>query len=235
MGAISNRGSTGGVQTLNTDPPDANHNFDVISNITSIDIVTVAGQLTLQPYTLITGSLNNNIGTVEVGQSFPSVNLTWSLSKTETSQSLNHGIGNLVIGLRNYLVVGTITSNISYTLSFTDTKGSNSASTSISFLNRVHWGPLANPSLTSPNILSLANSTLSSSRSRTFTINCNNQYIWIVYPVTYGAATFKVNGFNTTFNQSIVSHTNAYGHTENYYTYRSQFLQNGSGIEVQVI
>lgn len=235
MGAISNRGSPGGVQTINSEEADTAHNFDILSNITSIDVVTVNGQLSLQPYALISGSLSNNIGTVEKGQTFASVTLTWSLSKTELSQSMNNGIGSLTIGLRNYLHVSSITTNKTYTLSFTDTKGSNSASTSISFLNRVHWGPLVNSSLTSPDILSLSNSTLSSSRSRTFTINCSNQYIWVTFPVAYGAATFKVNGFNTTFNQSIVSHTNAYGHVENYYTYRSQFLQNGSGIEVQVL
>lgn len=109
---------------------------------------------------------------------------------------------------------------------------------SLSWLWRVYWGADTNTSLTEAQVEALTSSSLKSGRTGTYTITATGgKYLYVAYPTSFGAAaSFTVGGFTTTFQQvsSSLSVTNAYGATTTYYVYRSEDLQNGSGIQVVV-
>lgn len=111
-------------------------------------------------------------------------------------------------------------------------------SDSLSWLWRVYWGADAATSLTEAGVEALTSSSLKSGRSGTYTITATGgKYLYVCYPTSFGAAAqFTVNGFVTTFQQvsAALSVTNTYGSTTNYYVYRSEDLQTGSGIPVVV-
>lgn len=224
-----------GIATINSTSPDTSANFSILAG-SGIEIINGVNGLTVQLYSAISGSISNDIGNnAEVGQSFSSVNLTWSLNKVETSQSLNQGIGALAIGLRAYEHVDTITTNRTYTLTASDGTNVTTPSTSITFRRRRFWGTDATVSPTSAIFTDLSDE-LSTSRTKTFTIaSGGGEYIYYAYPKSYSQATFYVNGFLTTFIEFEDAWTNAYSNTVDYYIYRSEFVQFGSNIQIEVV
>lgn len=110
---------------------------------------------------------------------------------------------------------------LSFTLTATDgvTTASRVSST-FSFINNVYTGVSSDASLST---ISGLTTTLSNSRTRTFTVTAGvGQYIYYVYPSRLGTSTFTVGGFAGGFQSpSTYSVTNANGYTENYYFYRS--------------
>ena len=200
-----------------------------------IDVITLPnGQIQISLYTAISASIDG--GSInEIGSTVSSVGLSWSINKTETSQSLNQGIGTLANGVRSYTYSIPITTNKTFTITVGDGTTTANASTSVVFYNRRWWGTSALSSLTGPQILGLASDELSTGRSKSMTLNGNGEYIYYAYPSAWGTATFTVNGLlNTAWTLSIVSHTNASGHTENYNVYRTNTIQNGTGIQIVV-
>ena len=212
-------------------------NIDLVPG-TGIEIVpnTGTGTITIQLYTNPTASISNNIGNVEIGTTVTSVNLNWNYNKTEVSQSLNNGIGTLPIGDRSYTHTPvSITSSETYTITLDDGTNSVSANTTIRFFPTVYWGTNSATSLTTGDILGLPSSKLSNSKTGTFSINGNSEYLYYAYPQSFGAATFIVNGLlNSAWTEEIVSHTNSSGYTQNYRVYRSDYIQNGTNIQVEV-
>jgi hypothetical protein len=83
---------------------------------------------------------------------------------------------------------------------------------------------------TEANVEGLANSELSNSRAKTFTVAPGaSDYIIYAYRTALGTATFTVGGFTGGFQSpETVSITNASGYTENYYVYRSTLTNLGS-------
>jgi hypothetical protein len=111
------------------------------------------------------------------------------------------------------------------------------ATKALSWRYRVYWGVNASTSLTEAQIEALVSNSLYTSFARTYTFNASGGgvYLYLAWPTSFGAATqFTVNGLVTSFTQSTVSVTNAYGDTTNYYVYRSNDVQSGSGIPVVV-
>lgn len=187
-------------------------------------------------YVAITGSLSGG-STNEVGTVITSLTLNWTLSKDPISQSLNQGLGaQTPLSLRTRSLTGlNITTNITYVLTASDGTTTITPSTTVSFLPRRHWGASTNPSLTSAQILALPSSELASSRNQTRTMAGNNEYLYFAWPASFGDPTFVVNGLTSTaWIKTVVNHTNALGFTQSYFVFRSTFLQNGSGIVVQV-
>ena len=229
-------GGTGLLDTINN--VDAiNKNIDLIPG-DGIEVVPndTEASITIQLYTSPTASLSNNVGTVEIGTTVTSVGLSWNYNKDEESQSLNNGIGSLPVGDRSYTHESlSLTDDVTYTITMSDGTNNASANTFVKFRHRVHWGTSANTSLSSAEILTLDNQSFSGSRNSSFTIDGNGEYLYYCYPEDFGEATFTVNGLlNTAWTLEIVSHTNASGHTENYRVYRSNYIQNGTDIEVEV-
>lgn len=108
--------------------------------------------------------------------------------------------------------------------------------------NRRYMGPHTDvDAITSPHILALdddadGESSLSNSYAGTFHVVAGvAEYVWYCFPARItGTPVFWVNGFAGGFaEKSQVSHTNDYGYTENYRTFRSENSNLGS-IEVVV-
>lgn len=195
------------------------------------------GQITISLYQAISISSFTGGSTNEIGSTVSSVSLNWTYNKTETSQSLNQGIGTVTNGVRTYTYSTPITSNTTFTLSASDGTTTTSSNTSVSFLPRVWWGTDSKTSLTSADILLLDNNQLSSTRARSLTINGNGEYIYYAYPASYGTATFTVNGLlNTAWTLTTVMHSNLLtpGNTQLYNVYRSNTIQNGTGISIVI-
>lgn len=177
-------------------------------------------------------SFSNSNPQLERGQVITSLTLNWALNKGVITQKLNGSI--ITNTLRTYVINSTINSNTSFTLEVSDDKNSTSRSTSVSFFSKRFYGVNSKESLTSADILTL-NGELSTSRGQSRVFNCSGQYIYIAYPQSFGAATFKVNGLSSTaWEESAINVTNQYGFTETYRVYRSTYLQNGSGIAVDI-
>jgi hypothetical protein len=183
----------------------------------------------------LTGNISNNQGTKEKGETVTSVLLNWSWSKAILSQSLNNGIGSLLPAVVSYLHTSTFTTDRTYTITGSTISQSANASTSVVFRQKRWWGTDPTVTPVDATIFALANNEFSSSRNKSFVINGGGQYIYYAYPSTFGAATFTVNGLlNTAWTLFVISHTNASGFTENYNVYRTNTIQNGSGISIVV-
>jgi len=183
-------------------------------------------------------TIANNINAVEKGQTVLSVYLSWSLTAGKlTSQSITD-IGSLLYTLRAYTHVPAsgITSDKTYTITYSDGTTTKTATTAIYFRQKRHWGASTNTELTSDDILSiLTSSEFATSRQQNRSFNTNAQYMYFAYPASFGDATFIVNGLPTSgWVKTTVPHTNAVGFAENYYVYRSQYPSTGTGISVQV-
>jgi hypothetical protein len=167
----------------------------------------------------ITG-FSNNVGTQEMGKIVNSVTLTWSINKNPASQTLD-GLA-LATDVRSVTEPDMkITENRTFTLKVTDERGAtDTASTSISFLNGVYYGVMEDgAAINNAAVLGLTRK-LQGSRGITFTANAGaTQRIAFVIPSRYGTPTFKdaETGFQAGFYKaSTFAFTNASGYTENY-------------------
>lgn len=233
--AISSSLGTG-VGSINNLPA-VNSNFTLESG-SGIEVLSISGGLVrIQLYTPISiTSFTNSVNTVETGSTVSSVSFNWTLNKTETSQSLNFGIGSQTVGVRSYNHVSTFTTNRTYILTVGDGTSSTTASSSVSFSQKRWWGTSATGTPNSALILALANNEFSSTRVKSFSQDGNSQYIYYAYPASFGLATFYVNGLlSSAWDLTVVSHTNSSGYTENYNVYRSTYIMNGTGIAISVV
>lgn len=171
----------------------------------------------------------------EVGSTVANVSLTWVINKTVTSQSLNQGIGAIAVALRAWAITGAnLTSNTTYTVTAGDGVTTDTGSTSVSFYHKFYWGLDPDTTVTDPEIIAFS-SQFDTGRANTKTFTAAGQYIYFAYPASWGAASFKVNGLpNTAWTLLTRAFVNASGASESFNIYRSNSLQNGSGIEVQV-
>jgi hypothetical protein len=224
----------GHIDTINSvDPISKNVDIKVGAGL-EIDNISQPGTITINLYVTPVAALSGG-STNEIGVTISSVNLSWTYNKTEISQSLNQAIGAITVGQRAYNDSPSLTTDTTYTLSINDGTTGVTSNTSVLFRNKSHWGTSANTTLTTGQILGLANEAFDTNRNTSFTLDGNGEYLYYAYPSSYGVATFTVNGLlNTAWTLSVVSHTNASGHTENYNVYRSNTIQNGTGISVGV-
>jgi hypothetical protein len=175
----------------------------------------------------------------ELGQVITSVNLNWSYNKPITSQSINNGIGPLSLPLRTYTQSSIIiNSNITYRLTASDGVNTINPTAIITYFHRVFYGVSLNNMLL-PAEIQAGSSTLSNSKGANITYNCTGgKRFWYAYPVAFGLANINVNGFpfsgwiGPSTSPQIVSLTNTYGYTENYYYYLVNNVQYGAAIPV---
>ena len=170
-------------------------------------------------------SFSNNINTVEKGRVFETISLNWSTNKQPTKIVLN-GI-DIDINLKSTKLIQTIKDNTSFVLSVTDEKSkSASATTSVSFVNGIYYGVGINRQLTdidSEFVLSNMTKRLSGSMIGSFSANAgNNQYIYFIYPSSFGKKSFYVGGFEGGFDYlGEFLFTNQYNYNEKYIVYKS--------------
>jgi hypothetical protein len=198
------------------------------------------------------GASSASGNTVEVGDTIAS-NRTFTWSTSNSGNVLANSIsiidqtnGNTVLASSlandgNQVVTNgsiTKTSSTSHTFQIRGTNtnsGTFTGSYTINWRHRRWWGVSASSTMTSAGLLTLGNNEFSTSRSKSMVLDGDAKYIYIAYPESWGAASFTVNGLlNTAWTLSVINHTNASGHVESYNVYRSNTVQNGSGISINV-
>lgn len=188
------------------------------------------------PVISYTGGSNN-----EIGSTVANVSLSWTSNVNLMSMNLSAPvpIGDRTQGSGlsgSYTHIGAnLTIDTSYHLTINDGKGSYIYNTNVNFYNRLYYGANINTSLSNSDVLSL-NKEFIINKETQKTINCSGgKYIWICYPASFGSSIFLIDGFVTTFTFTSQDVTNDSGHLETYYLYRSNFIQNGTDISVEVI
>jgi len=213
-------GVSGGGADLPISTDDVDYRGDVLTDI--IDALLYLA-LTIDSFTAAT--LN-----YEKGQTLTSIQLTWSYNKAVEVQTItgtNVVSPSLTIGERTKLVtLSNITVDTVITLTADDdVADDNNAKTrtaTITFLNKIYYGKSVIGTVNSAFILALTGE-LKSSRTKSFSVStAATEYIWFASPVAYGLPSFKTNGFNGGFDlNTTISLTNASGHTESDYVFRS--------------
>lgn len=189
---------------------------------------------------LVINYFNAPTNIFEKGVTLTTIQLSWGYNKSIQSQSIT-GTGIITPTLSptdrvKVVSLSGITSDTIITLTADDNTGdSNPAKSSnytLSFQNKVYWGKRVIGTIDSSFILSLTGQQLQPNRIKSFTVSTAvNEFIWFASPVAYGVAAFKANGFSGGFDlAATISFTNASGHTENYYVYKSTNDNLGSTI-----
>lgn len=148
----------------------------------------------------------------ELGSS-ESITVSWTLSGTATTQSIN---GTSVTG--NSKTFTGVQAATTYVLSVSDGTTTVSDSVSVDFANNIYYGVATD--LT--DITSL-DSVLSNDAERSVEVTAGSgEYIVYALPSRLGEVDFFVGGFEGGFEAPVTqSITNDSGHTESYYVYRS--------------
>ena len=178
-------------------------------------------------------------GQLEVGQMLVNPSFNASYNRSPTTATLQDNQGNPsqnVLGVANPIVVArsyqknTADQSVSFTLSATEPQNPASAAATWVWRQKAFWGIGPTGQRSSAFIQALANSVLTSSKNRSFTVDAGStdQHIYYAYRAAYGTSTFWVGGFEGGFDGPYtVSVTNPYGVTENFYLYQS--VQPGLG------
>ena len=212
---------------------------------TAANAVAARQALGLQTYTL---TLTNSVNDVEIGSTISNVTVGWTIAPTNATYAVRTLIGagqtNSITNNASTLALTglALTSNTTWTLTVGDGLGiTNTATTAVNFLNYMIWGRSTNTTLDNTAIQNLhtndggSSRAFATSRSRSFTMDGGGQYIFIAYPAGFGAASFTVGGLpNTAFTLTTNNYTNASGYATNYLIYRTDTIQNGTGINFVV-
>ena len=183
-------------------------------------------------------TISNNIGTVEKGTAVSSITLNFTVNKDMQTVTIDNGVGD-VKGLTSKSLTGqTILSDTTYTITATDAEGKSvKASTTIKFLDSVYYGASTLATITDSALISMP-SKLASGKNMSASINCSGgKYIYIAMPAAFGLTknNFKIGGLaNSAWNVTTMDLTNAHGHKASYTVFRSENLQNGSAIKVDI-
>ena len=193
-------------------------------------------------------TLTNSVGTVEIGSTVNSVTVGWTISPTNAIYALRQ----LVRGTTTNTITNNsstlaftslgLTNDTTWTLTVGDGQGiTNTATTSVLFQNYMTWGRSSSTNLDNASLQSLhtsgggASRAFATSRSRSITLDGGGQYLYIAYPQGFGSASFTVGGLpNSAWTVSTNSYTNASGYITNYLIYRTDTIQNGTGINIVV-
>lgn len=172
-------------------------------------------------YTPLTINLTSNKSTtLEIGTTVDSVIFNWSYNKDIISQKFNNEV--LETNLRSYVYNLSFNQNKTFKLEANDGKGDFNKSISFNFLNGRYFG-VSNSDIYNSDFIKTLSKELSSSKSKTFTVNCEEgQYIYYCVPTRFGNCSFKVGGFEGGFNKiSTIQFTNSSGYVESYDIYKS--------------
>lgn len=163
-------------------------------------------------------SFTNNKNDLENGTTVTSTVLNWTVTGTLTSESIDNGVGSITpASTRTKTHTSTYSTNRTYILTVGDGNTTDTASTSIRFLNTNYYGPNASVTLNDSQINALSHG-LGTNRIQVRNgITAAQQHIHIIYPAVYGAATFTVNGLlNNDFTCVTQDHTNSSSATVSY-------------------
>lgn len=212
------------------EPETGVYKYDVFSGIVDLtpleneinDLKEQVGNLLYKAITIT--SFTNSVGTAEIGSTVTSANLSWKFSKTPTSVTLD-GKAKDITSTGESLTDLSLTSSKTWTLKATDERNHTAtATTSISFVNRVYYGVASAPTTyNSEFVKSLQNKPLRGNKVTSFTVTAGEgQFIYYCIPKGFGTAAFNIGGFDGGFRLvATISFTNNSKYTEDYYIYRS--------------
>jgi hypothetical protein len=210
----------------------------------SVDAVLQAlldnvAQLSSTPPTV---SLTVDPSAAILGETVETVTLSWSLSFGEiTAQTLTDA-GSILATDRDYTFTGLeLTTNKTYTLAYTVTYGlgstvSGTAAATLQFMGARYWGVSPQESLTDSELLAL-DSDLTANRAQSRLFTPAGKYIYFAWPATLGlAAGFLFNGLpNSAWVLTTRDVVNSSGAVISYHIYRSEYVQNGENILIEVL
>lgn len=178
-------------------------------------------------------AFSNNIGTVEIGSTVQSLTLNWAVNKAVTSLSISNGVGT-VLGTSFKNLTGPWTADTSWTISASDGKSNDSATTTLAFRNRRYWGVSSKTTLSDADILALTGE-FSTSRGKTVSYNATGgNYPYYCYPASFGApANVTVGGLAfSAYTVTTRDFVNASGLAVSYNIIRFNGIQTGANISV---
>lgn len=180
-------------------------------------------------------SFSNSVGTVEIGSTVTGVVLTWSYNKTMTTATLTDA-GSISAALLTYSFSGlSLTSNKTYTLTAGDGTNTTSSSTSVYFRHKRYWGTNSSTSILDADIIAMSKEFSTTRVKSVWSQNGNGEYIYYCYPASWGAAEFWVNGLlNTSWTLTTRAFVNSSGYSESFRIYRTNTVQYGTGIQIEV-
>jgi hypothetical protein len=189
------------------------------------ELKSVVDELLYVPISI--DEFKSSVTSAEKGSTVTETTLSWVLNKDPEAVSLD-GVAIEPLESADYTLRDlAITANKKFTLSATDGKKTVTKDASINFYNGVYYGAATVPeAYNSAFMIALGKSgkkVLRGSKLTSFTVTAGaGEYIYYCLPVSMGACSFKVGGFDGGFDLvATLAYTNEYGHTEQYYIYRS--------------
>ena len=193
---------------------------------------TVKDALDYLTYTLPTVTASVTQAVYEKGQTATSEVFSWvPVYSTDTLNAVTiTGVGGVPVATTSHTYSDTLTTNKTYTVLIADNKANTaSASATVYFDLYKYYGQSASATPTQTIIKAAASGSsilsIDSAGSQATSVAAQaggGNYIYFAYPQSWGAlSSITVNGFGSTWNQTVVSVTNASSHTENYYCYTS--------------
>lgn len=213
-------------------------------------------EVAINSFNLNVGVVSGPTGTVlEVGQVVNTRSFNWTLNKSSdflTALTLSNIGATLSLSDTTFSTTDIVQAHSgssasfggsqfseTYQLSVTDDQGAvDTSNRSITWRFSRFFGTSSVATLSQGDLGDLS-SELSNSNSKTFTVNATGgKYIYFVYPSRFGALNLNnivIGGLsNNAWTQQTINITNSYGVEEQYFAYRSNDLQNGSSITVEI-
>ncbi|QEW21235.1 hypothetical protein LA6_003443 [Marinibacterium anthonyi] len=204
------------------------------------DITDLGNRLTALETIEITGLSSDPNGAQELGTSVTPV-LSWGYIGAAVPVKLRiEGDAEPDPTITEWTALSPITATTTYTVEVEDVLGrTDSADVTVQFLTRSFWGASPNASLTSAQIIALANSALTSARARDVTINASGgQYVYYCWPTSLGTvAGVKAYGFPLNpdgYSVTTVSVTTVAGYTTDYYVLRLTNQLDDSAVDLEI-
>lgn len=196
-------------------------------------IYTLEGALNYLLYTPIVSTLTVTPNVVEIGVTLNTVNLAWTLNREPiTSVNVTDVININKATLSNSTVINNagLTATKVYILTITDNSNITTKQASISFRYSNYIGKSTLTTLSNSQVLSLSTIELKGSKEGDYIFSdLVNEYIYFVFPASYGVPIFRVNGLNVVFlSTQVPNFTNVSGAIASYTVYRSENQLNGS-------
>ena len=174
--------------------------------------------------------IRNSVSTAEMGSVVNEVTISWTLHEAIKSQKLDGDVVDVAARSKTLTNI-SVKQNRTFQLEVEYERGAtDSASTSIAFVNGVYYGVLESGAEIDSTAIKTMTRKLQTAKGITFTVNAGaTQKIVYALPTKYGTPGFNVGGFDGGFSLvKTFDFTNASGHTESYAVWMSDNVGLGS-------
>jgi len=222
---------------------------NVFSDISSVSGIVDALDKILYPYQAPQiNSFTNNINIVEFGTPGGNVTLSGTVTRKTNpiiSLSINQSVGAVgtppVNSSQSFNTITTWSTNVNKTwiLTINDGVQNVTSSTSVIYRHKRYWGVSNDPNINDAGILAF-NQEFATNRQQSRIFNASGEYLYFAYPASFGALSLPNdllvgNLPNSAWTLISRLFANANGYLEPYLIYRTNTIQFGTGISVQVL